>query len=280
MKRRRSVDVEDRLRDLITIYDAANPEELWRALLASPVAAGGHPFEAVGLFRRHHEQGGPDAVVTALLLCTDRRWDAYTARLVAGLVETGILDEADLAELVACFLWSDAYRVMAPIGWLGTRLAVADPGLAGQAPRVVEVDPVTPVPVERTIAPPLRRWAAATALRRDPGQFASVVERALGLEPRGGAAVMAGVLDAVEVLGADDARASIAMGLAWPRGSVRIQALDLVAEVDPEAAAQRATGDPDAKVRAWAVRRDATRRRLPSPDGGRRSEQGTLFPDG
>ncbi|MGH2513725.1 MAG: hypothetical protein ACRDGQ_13700, partial [Candidatus Limnocylindrales bacterium] len=233
-------DIGDRLEDLIGLHGATNAEELWRALIAPPAALAGHPFEAIGLFRQHHGNGEPDALTTALLLCTDRRWEPYTGRLVAGLVDTGILDEANRGELVECFLWSDVYRVEYPIGWFGTRLVVVDPNpAAGSAPEIVEVDPVTLVPVERHIAPPLRRWAAAAALRRDPGTFAAVIRRARELDPRAGAAAMSGALDAVDALGQAGARRAIEFGLVWPRGSVRIQAIDLLADVDPEAARRR-----------------------------------------
>ena len=276
-------DVGYRLEDLIALHSATNAEELWRALIAPPATPAGHPFEAVGLFRQHHGNGEPDAVTTALLLCTDRRWEPFTGRLVAGLVDTGILDEADLGELVECFLWSDVYRVEYPIGWFGTRLLVVDPNpAAGSEPEMVEVDPDTPVPIERRIAPPLRRWAAATALRRDPNQFASVIRRVRELDPRDGAAAVAGVLDAIDVLGEADVRRTIGLGLAWPRGSVRIQALDRLADIDLEAAGRRAAVDPDAKVRTWAARRgrrDASTRRGARGDGGPQSEQIGLFPD-
>ncbi len=276
-------DRGDRLEDLIALHGAADADGLWRALIATPVLPAGHPFEAVGLFRRHHGNGEPDAVTTALLLCTDRRWEPYTGRLVAGLADSGILDEADLDELVECFLWSDVYRVEYPAGWIGTRFLVVDPDqAAGAAPRVVEVDPDTPVPLERRIAPPLRRWAAARALRRDPGQLANVIGRTRELDPRDASAVVAGALDAIEALGADDARRMIDLGLAWPRGAVRIQALELLADVDPEAAGRRAAVDPDAKVRAWAARRarrDASKRGRARGAGGPSPEQIGLFPE-
>ncbi len=277
-------DVGYRLEDLIALHGAASAEELWRVLIAPPATPAGHPYEAVGLFRRHHGNGEPNAVTTALLLCTDRRWEPYAGRLVVGLVETGLLNDDDLVELVDCLLWSDRYRIKCPIGWIGSRLLVIDPdATAGAPPELVEVDPDTPVPIERRIAPPLRRWGAATALRRDPGTFTDVVRRARELDPRDGAAAMSGVLDASDALGGADARGAIALGLVWPRGSVRIQALERLADVDPEGAGQRAAVDPDAKVRARAGRRagrDAATRRGARDKGGPLSGQIGLFPDG
>jgi hypothetical protein len=126
--------------------------------------------------------------------------------------------------------------------------------------RLVRIDPDSPVPVERPIAPPLRRWAAAADLRRDPRRWTSLTGRALELDSRHGAAVMAGILDAVDVLDHRTARQAIDRGLGWPRGSVRIQALDLLAAFDAELARSLAAVDPDAKVRRWIsgrARRDA-----------------------
>lgn len=276
-------DVGHRLEDLIALHDAASAEELWRVLIAPPATPAGLPDEAVGLFRRHHGNGEPDAVTTALLLCTDRRWEPWTGRLVVGLVDTGLLNDDDFVELVGCFLWSDRYRIECPIGWIGSRLLMVDlDAVAGAQSEFVEIDPDTPVPVERRIAPPLRRWGAATALRRDPRTFTDVVRRAREFDPRDGAAAMSGVLDAINALGDADTRGAIALGLVWPRGSVRIQALDRLADVDSEAAGQRAAVDPDAKVRAWAGRRagrDASTHRGARVEGGPPSEQIGLFPD-
>jgi hypothetical protein len=190
------------------------------------------------------------------LLCTDRRWDRDSGRLVRALVGTGILGDADIGELIECFLWSDRYRVTYPAGWVSAEWLEIDLGDAPdtRGSRIVRIDPDAPVSVERPIAPPLRRWAAATELRRDPHKLASVAGRALELDSRHGTAVMAGVIDAIDVLDDRTARQAIELGLKWPRGSVRIQALDLLAAFDAELARSLAAVDPDAKVRAWITR--------------------------
>jgi hypothetical protein len=120
---------------------------------------------------------------------------------------------------------------------------------------VVHLDPDTPVPSERSIAPPLRRWAAARVLRTDPDTFDAVRVRACELEVLGGSAVVSGVLDAIEALDEGSAREAIELGLSWARGSVRLLALDLLAVHDPEAARNLAATDPDKKVRGWTPRR-------------------------
>ncbi len=244
------------LDDLIALHTAATVEDLWRTLVVGRGLRGGQSFEAVGLFRKHHGHGDPDALRTALLLCTDPRWDRDSGRLVRALVETGTLGDADIGELIECFLWSDRYRVTYPAGWVSAQWLQIDLGDAPdtRGSRLVRIDPDSPVSLERPIAPPLRRWAAATDLRRDPRRLTSLTGRALELESRHGAAVMAGVLDGIEVLDDRNARQAIERGLGWPRGSVRIQALDLLAAVDAELARSLAAVDPDAKVRAWITR--------------------------
>ena len=191
------------------------------------------------------------------MLCTDRRWDRDSGRLVRALVETGILGDADIGELIECFVWSDRYRVTYPAGWVSAEWLEID---LGDAPdthgsRLVRIDPDSPVSMDRPIAPPLRRWAAATDLRRDPRRLTSLTGRALELESRHGAAIMAGVLDGIDVLDDRTARRAIKRGLGWPRGSVRIQALDLLAAFDAELARSLAAVDTDAKVRRWISRR-------------------------
>jgi len=272
------------LDDLIALHAAATVEDLWRTLVVGSGLRGGQSFEAVWLFKKHHGHGDADALRTALLLCTDRRWDRDSGRLVRALVETGTLGDADIGELIECFLWSDRYRVTYPAGWVSAEWLQIDLGDApgARVSRLVRIDPDLPVSMERPIAPPLRRWAAATDLRRDPRRLASLAGRALELDSRDGAAVMAGVLDAIEVLDDRTARRAIELGLDWPRGSVRIQALDLLAAFDAELARSLAAVDPDAKVRRWIsrrARRDALASHPTHREAGSNPAQLDLFRD-
>lgn len=282
----------DLLSDFVAIHAAKTPEELWRVLTLPGTRSGLHPFEAVGLFRHLHEQGGPDALKTALMLCTCGRWEPYTGRLIAGLVGTATLSEQDLDELVARFLWSDRYRFTYPVKWFGAQELVIDLDEHGQAGKsiVISLDPDAPVPVDRRIAPPLRRWAAATAVCRDPLLFDRIKARAHSLGGRDGAAITMGVLDAIASLETGTARRAIAFGLDWPLGSVRLHALDLLAAIDPEAARRRAATDPDKKVRAWtgprprrvnaSVAENTARGTSGKRDGALGPGQAELFPDG
>jgi len=244
------------------------------------------------LFRHLHEHGEPDALKTALMLCTCGRWEPCTGRLIVGLIATAVLSERDLDELVACFLWSDRYRFTYPAKWFVAQELVIDLDEQGQAgeSRVIGLDPDTPVPVDRRIAPPLRRWAAATAVRRNPVLFDQIQARTRSLGRQDGAAIILGVLDAIEALETSTARRAIAFGLDWPLGSVRLHALDRLAAIDLEAARRRAATDPDKKVRAWTGPRprraeasgatNTAHGMSRKPNGAPRAGQAELFPDG
>jgi len=261
----------DPLTDPVGLWTASDPEELWRTLVRYSDRSTTEHWPAVQLFRRHHDDGAPGALTTASLLCTDHRWDRCTARLIAGIVETSLLGEDDLDELAARFLWSDGFRFEYPVSWIGTEwvsIGVTRGG-GGVSGRVVHLDPNTPVPAERFIQPPLRRWSARRVLRADPSSFEAIRDRAAELGPRHGGAVISGMLDALEVLSRGVARRAIDLGLGWPHGSVRLLALDRLDAVDPIGAARRAAADPDAKVRNWTPRR-ARRGDGSVPDGDRR----------
>ena len=280
-------DRGDPLDDFVELWSAENPEALWKVLTLRDGLTGAHPFEALGLFRRHHDNGEPGAVTTALLLCTASRWGRDTARLIAGLIDTAVLVDEDLDELASTFLWSDRFRFEYPARWIGSEWISID--LEGpEGPVSVplgRVDPDSTVPAERNIAPPLRRWAAARVLRTDSRTLDKLRARAAELGPIDGGAIASGVLDAVEVLDARGARRTIELGLDWPRGSVRLLALDVLAAIDPEDAARRAATDPDRKVRAWSPARLRPRAE-PGPDGGKAGRhdplgaQAELFPEG
>lgn len=280
------LDRSDPLDDFVELWSAEDPEALWKVLTLRDGLTGAHPFEALGLFRRHHANGEPGAVTTALLLCTASRWGRDTARLIAGLIDTAVLVDEDLDELASTFLWSDRFHFEYPARWVGSEWISIDlEGLEGPVSIPLgRVDPDSTVPAERYIAPPLRRWSAARLLRADPRTLDRLRARAAELGPIDGGAIASGVLDAVDALGASEARMAIELGLGWPRGSVRLLALDVLAAIDPEAARRRAATDPDRKVRAWSPTR-LSRRAEPGPDGGKAGRhdplgaQAELFPE-
>lgn len=280
----------DPFTDSGALWAARNPEDLWRALVTHPGRRTTHHWEAVQLFRRHHEDGTSGALRTALLLCTDRRWERCTARLIAEIIDALILGEDDLKELADCFVWSDSYPFQYPMSWIGAEwvsidLDGRDDAVEGS---VQHLDPSTPVSSDRPIAPPLRRWAAAHVLRIKPNVFDAMRVRAGELGARDGGAVVAGILDAIEAVDEDVAQQAIDLALGWPRGSVRILVLDLLAVRDPEAANNRAVTDPDQKVRRWTPRSSrrspaSVSEEDPAPGGlearsaGATNAQATLF---
>lgn len=280
------LDRGDPAGDFVALWNADSPEALWKVLTLPGRLEGAHPFEALGLFRRHHDSRESGAVTTALLLCTASRWGRYTARLIAELVDTAILVDEDLDKLASTFLWSDRFRFEYPARWIGSEWISID--LEGpEGPVGIplgRVDPDSTVVSERDIAPPLRRWAAARVLRTDPRTLNKLHARAAERGPIAGGAIVSGLLDAIEVLDAGGARRTIELGLDWPRGSVRLLALDVLAAIDPEAARRRVATDPDRKVRAWSPTR-LSRRAEPGPDGRRAGRhdplgaQAELFPE-
>jgi hypothetical protein len=64
----------------------------------------------VSAFKRVHATNRAEALRTASLLCTDRRWRRITGRLIAEIEDTNILDDGGLDSLAEDFLMMDAYR--------------------------------------------------------------------------------------------------------------------------------------------------------------------------
>jgi hypothetical protein len=88
---------------LAAIDDA---EELCRQLLASPDGWGSSTrhVEAVELLERVHGTSELPGSFVALMLCTCRRWDRVTARLIAAIEEGGPLAGPDLDDLADSLL--------------------------------------------------------------------------------------------------------------------------------------------------------------------------------
>jgi hypothetical protein len=122
----------------------------------------------------------PDAFL-AMLLCTCDRWGRVTARLIAAIERSGILTGADLDELAESFL-SEEVVIGYPFLWAcpqGLDLGSSDEGAPGFV-----VDENTMAKTRRRPEPPLRRWAAARALRHDPGRLDDLLASTGALAPR------------------------------------------------------------------------------------------------
>ncbi len=234
--------------DVAAILTAATPDELWRWLVFHPhLRASPNPTDAITVWRRLH-RGRPDgAIQTAGLLCTDHRWRRVTAPLVAAVEQSGLLTEAELEGFANGFLWSDQYRWPVPEAWIRDRAGTID----GPA-----LPPGTPLHLERLIAPPLRRWAAAV-VGRHPSRSHDILNRARELDARAGDAVFAGLLDAADRYPDEVREALIDLGCSWPGAPARLRALQLLAVRDgAQAVTSRAAGDPNGKIRAWAASLD------------------------
>lgn len=243
--------------DVVAILTAATPDELWRWLVLHPhLRAFPNPTDAVAALRRLHRSRPDGAAQTAGLLCTDHRWRRVTAPLVAAVEQSGLLTDAELDELADGFLWSDRYRWPVPDSWIRDRTVTLD----GPA-----LPPGTPPGLERLIAPPLRRWAAARVARADPSCSHDILNRAGELDARAGDAIFAGLLDAADHYSSDVRDVLIDLGCSWPGAPARLRALQLLAVRDGDhAAARRAMRDPNGRIRAWAASLDR-QPRVPAP---------------
>ena len=79
--------------------------------------------------------------------------------------------------------------------------------------------------VEREVRPPLRRWAAERTVRADAGSWSKVLGRARQLDARASAAVMGGLLDAIDMLTPDAQMWLRDLGKQWPSRHVRTAAM-------------------------------------------------------
>ena len=229
---------------------ARDSDELCRLLLRSPWGWGSSTRheEAVGLLRGLDGGTLPGSLV-ALLLCTCRRWNRVTAKLIAAIEECDLLSGADLDELAESLL-SDEVVAVFPLAWMSGRWMEFN--TADGTTRTVEVSDEATARDERRVEPPLRRWAAARALRNDPTRLEDLLERANGMPPRHRDALLHGLLDVAGVLEPAQRRTLVGRALRSGIARVRRDALDRLCELDgPEAALRRARSDADQTVRAW-----------------------------
>src|SRR6266480_3674083 len=138
---------------------ARDSDELCRLLVQSPWGWGSSTRhrEAVSLLRGLRVGTLPGSLV-ALLLCTCRRWDRVTAKLIAAVEEYGVLSGPDLDELAESLL-SDEVVVVFPLAWVSGQWREFD--TADGTTRTVRISDDTMTRGQRRLEPPLRRWAAA-----------------------------------------------------------------------------------------------------------------------
>lgn len=158
---------------------ARDSDKLCRLLVQAPLGWGSSTRhgEAVSLLRGLSGGALPGSLV-ALLLCTCRRWDRVTAKLIAAVEECGVLSGPDLDELAESLL-SDEVVAVFPLSWISAQWL--EFGTADGTTRTVQVSDEAMARDERRVEPPLRRWAAARALRNDPARLEELLARADGM---------------------------------------------------------------------------------------------------
>lgn len=238
----------DAVEELAAINDA---DELCRLLLGNPSRWGRSTrhADAVELLTRVHGTGELPFSLAVLLVCTCRRWDRVTAKLIAAIHDSGLLENAELDELADAFLAED-HVISYPLAWASPQWLEID--LHNGTARTYTVTEDTPAKHHVRPEPPLRRWAARQALQSDPARLTELLSTAERLEPRHRDAAIHGLLDATDALDEPPRRTVVARGLRAAHGSVRIAALELLCELDgPEPARRLAAADPNAQVRKW-----------------------------
>jgi hypothetical protein len=253
------IDVTDDwtpLDDLVMLHTADHTGEFHRRLLCFPDGGGNKAdaFEPRCLFHKVHANDPEGAVVTALLLVTDRRWCHATGRLVRRIEDSGLVPDDQLDLLAQTFLAAGAQVYWeAPGDWFDGPAIVLDadhPDAADVIEDEESGDPdAGPVVFAREVRPPLRRWAAGRAVRSDPSCWGALLQRARQVDPRGGAAIVHGLLDSIDLLA--PAARDVVLDLAenWPHRKVREAAAALRNPPEPaRAAATGATAVPGART--------------------------------
>ena len=172
-----------------------------------------------------------------------------TAKLIVAIDDSGLLGSMELDELAESLL-SDEVVAVFPLAWVSPEWLEFD--TAEGTTRTVKVRDDMVARDRWRLEPPPRRWAAARALRNDPGRLDGLLEGADGLPPRHRDALLQGLLDAAASLAAGQRRQLVRRALRSGIARVRRAALDQLCELDgPEAALRRAASDADQTVRAW-----------------------------
>lgn len=265
------------------LHRASSVEELWSVLLSwHGIRSSTQGEEPYALFRRFHADEPDGAVVTAALLCTDHRWRKASHHLIVRLVESGVLTEADEQQLAEWFV-ADVFGLQVETEVFdGPEIFVFDGpnDFDDQGHTPGTGDAAEMVTLNRSIWPPLRRWAAARLVAQDPNRWRNLLDAADAMPAREAAALAAGVMDAVALIPIEERRDAVAAGLSSGSGIVRLAALPVLAALEgPEAALACAAADPSAKVRAWtptaSPAEDQGGESIPPEAGGPPAAEGT-----
>jgi hypothetical protein len=269
-------DPDEGLGELLSLWSAENAGDLHRVLVLHPhVRESADAFESMALLNKHHATEPETSAETAVLLLTDPRWRGGVRHLVDRIADSGLLTDDQLDLLAMTFLAADrCVYWAAPEDWFSEEsVVIVLSDEAGEEADEVAED-VGPAVAAREVAPPLRRWAAARLLAREPASWPRLLARAEDLDARHAAAVVAGMFDSIESMPIAAQTLLVTKGTTWPHQSVRRAALEFVAVRDgAHVASQLARVDPNAKIRAWAAALDRPR------TGARQSKVGGSEPD-
>jgi hypothetical protein len=234
--------------ELVAVDDV---EELCRRLLTCSWGWGSSTRHAEAVELLGNVQGTSELPMSfvALMVCTCRRWDRVTSRLITAVEDSGLLDSTGLDELAESFL-SHEQVIAYPLAWVSREWLEIDLNDGHSISRTVDEDTLAHHRV--SVEPPLRRWAAQRALRSTPARLDELLRAGELFKPRDRDAVIHGLLDGADVLDEPRRRGLLDRGLGASGASVRRTALDRLCELDgPETARRRAVNDPNATVRKW-----------------------------
>jgi len=252
-----AADPEVCLGELVSLWTAVGADALHRILvLQSGGRSSADSFEPMALFTKHHASEPGTSEATAMLLLTDERWRLLTDEQLDGLAIRFLA-----ADRYVYWQVPDAWFTAESVALVVSDDAGEDAGEDADEAAVSEA----PARAARGVAPPLRRWAAARVVAREPGARERLLAAAQDLDARHGAAVVAGMFDSIEFMPAAEQARLVTMGTTWPHQHVRRAALEVVAARDgADVAFRLAHTDPNAKIRAWAA---TLPRPTPGPHG-------------
>lgn len=251
---------DDFFAEFADLWTAETADDLHRILtFQQPIRSSADWFEPYSLLVRHHRSEPHTSPVTATLLLTDMRWRKGVGRLVRRIAESDIIDAADLDMLARTFVTaSDHVYWEVPESWFGNEWieAYLDGGAAASDDTASGNDEVLDderVVVARRVHPPLRRWAVAHLVARDPSEWGPLLVNARHRSSRDGAAMMRGLLDGLDLVPDATRRMIVDVSVDWPQVGVRKHALEWLADLgDRQLAHDRALQDTSARIREWA----------------------------
>jgi hypothetical protein len=249
-------DSNDLFAEFANLWTAETAEDLHRVLaLQQPIRSSADWFEPFQLLTRQHKSEPSASTVTATLLLTDMRWRKGVGRLVHRIAESGMIDAADLDMLARTFVAAgDHVYWEIPESWFGDEsIVISIEGEADAANDADEMLDEETAVVARRVHPPLRRWAVAYLVARDPSKWGALLTNARDRSGTDGTAMMGGLFDGLDHVPDAARRVIIDIGIDWPRANVRKRALERLADLgDRQLAHDRALGDTSAQIRKWA----------------------------